>query len=226
MFPCAHTKTSLFAATARPFATTRRARTRGDGGLSHQLAAHRPRNVRCAAPMRLARAARAHGPQFAATGMPARPSHAWRRRGAPIAPMAQQVSTALLRAAAGLYPSKSTGSRGTFGTVYRAVEDGRAVAAKRFAERRRRRVWRREERQARGQDAETLTIAPPDLRARLEVKTDDALWLTTELGDLSLASLTWLKVEGEYTRVCGPARGPTGLTRGHLRSELFNAQKM
>ena len=64
-----------------------------------------------------------------------------------------------------------------------------------------------------------------DLRPRVTNETDDALWLTTELGGPSLASLTWLKVEGEYTRVCGQSSRTYRVDRGHFWHELFEDEK-
>ena len=139
--------------------------------------------------------------------------------------MAQQVSTADCAPPPGLSIEAELGT-GTFGTVYRAVlEDGRAVAAKRFvrgdtdlcgAEK----SGKREARMLRQLQSHRLICG-----LVAEVKTDDALWLTTELGGPSLASLTWLKVEGEYTRVCGQSSRTYRVDRGHFWHELFEDEK-
>jgi serine/threonine protein kinase len=139
--------------------------------------------------------------------------------------MAQQVSTADCAPPPGLSIEAELGT-GTFGTVYRAVlEDGRAVAAKRFvrgdadlcgAEK----SGKREARMLRQLQSHRLICGLVS-----EMKTDDALWLTTELGGPSLASLTWLKVEGEYTRVCGQSSRTYRVDRGHFWHDLFEDEK-
>ena len=139
--------------------------------------------------------------------------------------MAQQVSTADCAPPPGVSIEAELGT-GTFGTVYRAVlEDGRAVAAKRFvrgdadlcgAEK----SGKREARMLRQLQSHRLICGLVS-----EMKTDDALWLTTELGGPSLASLTWLKVEGEYTRVCGQSSRTYRVDRGHFWHELFEDEK-
>ena len=139
--------------------------------------------------------------------------------------MAQQVSTADCAPPPGLSIEAELGT-GTFGTVYRAVlEDGRAVAAKRFvrgdadlcgAEK----SGKREARMLR-------SLQPHRLICGLvsQATTEFALWLTTELGGPSLASLTWLKVEGEYTRVCGQSSRTYRVDRGHFWHDLFEDEK-
>jgi serine/threonine protein kinase len=139
--------------------------------------------------------------------------------------MAQQVSTADCAPPPGLSIETELGT-GTFGTVYRArTEDGRVVAAKRFvrgdadvcgAEK----SGKREARMLRQLQSHRLICGLVS-----ETKTDDALWLTTELGGPSLASLTWLKVEGEYTRVCGQSSRTYRVDRGHFWHELFEDEK-
>ena len=139
--------------------------------------------------------------------------------------MAQQVSTADCAPPPGLSIEAELGT-GTFGTVYRAVlEDGRAVAAKRFvrgdadlcgAEK----SGKREARMLRQLQSHRLICGLVS-----EMKTDNALWLTTELGGPSLASLTWLKVEGEYTRVCGQSSRTYRVDRGHFWHDLFEDEK-
>jgi serine/threonine protein kinase len=139
--------------------------------------------------------------------------------------MAQQVSTADCAPPPGLSIEAELGT-GTFGTVYRAVlEDGRVVAAKRFvrgdadacgAEK----SGKREARMLRQLQSHRLICGLVS-----EMKTDDALWLTTELGGPSLASLTWLKVEGEYTRVCGQSSRTYRVDRGHFWHDLFEDEK-
>jgi len=139
--------------------------------------------------------------------------------------MAQQVSTADCAPPPGLSIEAELGT-GTFGTVYRAVlEDGRAVAAKRFvrgdadvcgAEK----SGKREARMLRSLQSHRLICGLVS-----QTTTDNALWLTTELGGPSLASLTWLKVEGEYTRVCGQSSRTYRVDRGHFWHELFEDEK-
>ena len=139
--------------------------------------------------------------------------------------MAQQVSTADCAPPPGLSVEAELGT-GTFGTVYRAtLEDGRAVAAKRFvrgdadvcgAEK----SGRREARMLRRIQSHRLVCG-----LVAQTTTDNALWLTTELGGPSLASLTWLKVEGEYTRVCGQSSRTYRVDRGHFWHELFEDEK-
>ena len=157
---------------------------------------------------------------------PARPSQKARGAGLPQSTsMAQQVSTADCAPPPGLSIETELGT-GTFGTVYRAtLEDGRAVAAKRFvrgdadvcgAEK----SGRREARMLRSLQPHRLVCGLVS-----EMKTNDALWLTTELGGPSLASLTWLKVEGEYTRVCGQSSRTYRVDRGHFWHDLFEDEK-
>ena len=139
--------------------------------------------------------------------------------------MAQQVSTADCAPPPGLSIETELGT-GTFGTVYRAVlEDGRAVAAKRFmrgdadvcgAEK----SGKREARMLRSLQPHRLVCGLVS-----QATTENALWLTTELGGPSLASLTWLKVEGEYTRVCGQSSRTYRVDRGHFWHELFEDEK-
>ena len=139
--------------------------------------------------------------------------------------MAQQVSTADCAPPPGLSIEAELGT-GTFGTVYRAVlEDGRAVAAKRFvrgdadvcgAEK----SGKREARMLRQLQSHRLICGLVS-----QTTTDNALWLTTELGGPSLASLTWLKVEGEYTRVCGQSSRTYRVDRGHFWHDLFEDEK-
>ena len=139
--------------------------------------------------------------------------------------MAQQVSTADCAPPPGLSVEAELGT-GTFGTVYRAVlEDGRAVAAKRFvrgdadvcgAEK----SGKREAKMLRQLQSHRLICGLVS-----QTTTDNALWLTTELGGPSLASLTWLKVEGEYTRVCGQSSRTYRVDRGHFWHELFEDEK-
>ena len=110
---------------------------------------------------------------------------------------------------------------GTFGTVYRATIDGIVVAAKRFltgaaddcgAEK----SGRREARMLRRTGPHPLVCG-----LVAETATADALWLLTDLGGPSLASLTWLKIEGEYTRTCGVSSRTYRVDRGDLWHELF-----
>ena len=139
--------------------------------------------------------------------------------------MAQQVSTADCAPPPGLSIEAELGT-GTFGTVYRAVlEDGRAVAAKRFvrgdadvcgAEK----SGKREARMLRQLQSHRLICGLVS-----QMKTDDALWLTTELGGPSLASLTWLKVEGEYTRVCGQSSRTYRVDRGHAGTNCSKTKR-
>ena len=139
--------------------------------------------------------------------------------------MAQQVSTADCAPPPGLSIETELGT-GTFGTVYRAVlEDGRVVAAKRFvrgdadvcgAEK----SGKREARMLRSLQSHRLICGLVS-----QATTENALWLTTELGGPSLASLTWLKVEGEYTRVCGQSSRTYRVDRGHFWHELFEDEK-
>ena len=110
--------------------------------------------------------------------------------------------------------------------MYRAtLEDGRVVAAKRFvrgdadvcgAEK----SGKREARMLRSLQSHRLICGLVS-----QTTTDNALWLTTELGGPSLASLTWLKVEGEYTRVCGQSSRTYRVDRGHFWHELFEDEK-
>ena len=139
--------------------------------------------------------------------------------------MAQQVSTADCAPPPGVSIEAELGT-GTFGTVYRAVlEDGRVVAAKRFvrgdadvcgAEK----SGKREARMLRQLQSHRLICGLVS-----QTTTDNALWLTTGLGGPSLASLTWLKVEGEYTRVCGQSSRTYRVDRGHFWHELFEDEK-
>ena len=145
--------------------------------------------------------------------------------GRPKHTMAQQVSTADCAPPPGLSMKLSLG-QALLGTVYRAVlEDGRAVAAKRFvrgdadvcgAEK----SGKREARMLRQLHSHRLICGLVS-----QTTTDNALWLTTELGGPSLASLTWLKVEGEYTRVCGQSSRTYRVDRGHFWHELFEDEK-
>jgi len=139
--------------------------------------------------------------------------------------MAQHVASTDCAPPPGLSIEAELGT-GTFGTVYRAVlEDGRAVAAKRFvrgdadvcgAEK----SGKREARMLRQLQSHRLICGLVS-----QATTDNALWLTTELGGPSLASLTWLKVEGEYTRVCGQSSRTYRVDRGHFWHELFEDEK-
>jgi len=142
-------------------------------------------------------------------------------KGSPSSKMAEHaIAAAACEPPPGVSIAEELGT-GTFGTVYRATIDGTVVAAKRFltgaaddcgAEK----SGQREAKMLRRTGPHPLVCG-----LVAETATADALWLLTDLGGPSLASLTWLKIEGEYTRTCGVSSRTYRVDRGDLWHELF-----